>query len=121
MRAPLLAASRSRCAGLALLLSLGTRGLQQRDGGLRLQRLRVALAAGYSLRRGAFELRALAAVTVEPFDTAAGFGVNLDTGRFGHHPHYVKQAAAAAGLTVKQEARVQLYPQFTGLLFVLGK
>ena len=64
---------------------------------------------------------ALLALTYEPFDAAAGFQVNIDTGRFGHHPHYIKQAMQHAGLQAKQENRVQLYPQFATQLLVMGK
>lgn len=64
---------------------------------------------------------ALLALTIEPFAASAGFGVNIDTGRFGHHPDYVKLTARNAGLDVKHESRVQLYPGFSAQLFVLGK
>lgn len=64
---------------------------------------------------------ALVALTIEPFSAPAGFGVNIDTGRFGHHPEYVKLTAKNAGLEVKLDSKVQLYPNFTAQLFVLGK
>jgi hypothetical protein len=50
-----------------------------------------------------------------------GFGVNIETGRFGHHPEYVKLTAKQAGLELKLESRIQLYPNFNALLFVFGK
>jgi hypothetical protein len=50
-----------------LLVGVELRGLGARDGGLRLGRLRVALALGHSLRRGLFELRTRAALVVEPW------------------------------------------------------
>lgn len=64
---------------------------------------------------------ALLAVTIEPFSAPAGFGVNIATGRFGHHPDYVKQQASQAGLTLVQDTRVQLYPEFAAQLFVFKK
>lgn len=79
-----------------------------------LQPLFTALSA--KLKKGA-----LVAITIEPFSVAAGYGVNIETGRFGHHPEYVKLTAKNAGLEVKQDSKVQLYPNFTAQLFVLGK
>ncbi len=64
---------------------------------------------------------AKAVLTIEAYDAPTGYAVNLDTGRFGHHPEYVKQQAAKAGLNVAKEARVQLYPNFTAQLYVVGK
>lgn len=64
---------------------------------------------------------ALVAITIEPFSAAAGYGVNLETGRFGHHPEYIKLTARNAGLTLKQEGRAALYPNFTGQWFAFGK
>lgn len=64
-----------------LLLGLAARVVQARDSGHRLQRVRLAFAAGYGLRRGLFELRALAAVTVEPWWVAQrADGTRRDSG-----------------------------------------
>lgn len=71
---------------------------------------------GRSMKPGA-----LLALTVEPFAAPGGFGVNIDTGRFGHEPGALRQLVAQAGLKVKQEARVQLYPNFNALLLVVEK
>lgn len=64
---------------------------------------------------------ALFAVTIEPFSAPAGYGVNVETGRFGHHPEYIKLTAKNAGLELKQDTRVQLYPSFNAQLFIFGK
>lgn len=74
------------------------------------------MALGQKLKPGA-----LVALTVEPFAAPAGYGVNIETGRFGHHPEYIKLTAKNAGLALKQENRVQLYPNFNAQLFVFGK
>jgi predicted TPR repeat methyltransferase len=64
---------------------------------------------------------ALVALTFEPFQALGGYGVNIDTGRFGHQPELVKQQAIAAGFAVKQEMRVNLYPNYPAMMLVLGK
>jgi len=64
---------------------------------------------------------ALLLLTVEPFNVAAGYGVNIDTGRFGHRPEHVAQLATALGFEMKHDARVQLYPSLPAQLFILGK
>lgn len=61
------------------------------------------------------------ALSIEPFNAPHGFGVNPETGRFGHTPDYVKAAATAAGLEVKKDGRVALYPELAGYLFVITK
>jgi len=61
------------------------------------------------------------AITVEPFTTADGFGLMATSGRFGHSVAYVKQMAAAAGLTLAKEAAVQLYPNTNAALLVFQK
>ncbi len=71
---------------------------------------------GAKLKKGA-----LLALTIEPFSAPAGFGVNIDTGRFGHHPEYVKLTAKNAGLELKQDTKLQLYPNFNAQLFVFEK
>jgi len=65
-----------------LLVGASGRLLDARESGYRLTRLRFALALGYGLRRGLFELRALAAVSVEPWKV----GGRADGARttFGH-------------------------------------
>lgn len=50
-----------------LLAGVELRGAQARDGAVHLARLRVAVTVGHSLRRGLFELRTRAALTVEPW------------------------------------------------------
>lgn len=64
---------------------------------------------------------ALVALTYEPFNVPGGFGVNLESGRFGHQPEYIKQAVASAGLTLKSDVRVNLYPGYAAQIAVLGK
>ena len=64
---------------------------------------------------------AKAVLTIEAMNAPAGYAVNLETGRFGHHPEYIKQQAAKAGLNIAREGRVQLYPNFTAQLYVVGK
>ncbi len=71
---------------------------------------------GAKLKPGASVL-----LTIEPFNTPAGFGVNIDTGRFGHHPDALKKIAVASGLSVKNEARIHLYPGIPAQLFVFSK
>lgn len=61
------------------------------------------------------------AVTIEPLDAPAGYAINPDRGRFGHHPEYVKKTAAHAGLALQKDARVNLYPQLAGECFVFVK
>lgn len=60
-------------------------------------------------------------ITIEPHQSRRGFGVNPNTGRFGHTPEYVKQAAAAAGLVPKRDGRVNLYPQLQAHLLIFAK
>lgn len=50
------------------------------------------------------------AITIEPFNGTGGYGVNPQTGRFGHSAAYVKQQASAVGLGLAKEARTALYP-----------
>jgi len=60
-------------------------------------------------------------LTVEPHTVASGYGVNIDTGRFGHSVEYVKQVATAHGLLLKRDARVPLYATLPAHLFVFAK
>ena len=76
----------------------------------------VFAALGARMKAGA-----KAVVTIEALNAPSGYMVNLETGRFGHHPEYIKQQAGKAGLSVAKEARVQLYPSFTAQVFVVGK
>lgn len=61
------------------------------------------------------------AITIEPLDAPAGFAVNAERGRFGHHPEYVKRTGALLGLTLAKDTRVNLYPQIPGQLFIFTK
>lgn len=61
------------------------------------------------------------AITAEPTKLASGFGLVVETSRFGHTPAYVKQAAGAAGLTLLQEAPVQLYASVPATAYVFSK
>lgn len=65
--------------------------------------------------------QALVLLTTEPFNTPAGYGMNADTGRFGHHPNYVKQLAQQNGFVVKQESKTQLYPGISIQMIILGR
>lgn len=49
-------------------------------------------------------------LTLEPYAGKNGFGLTAETGRFGHHPAYVKEAAQAVGFALAQEASLELYP-----------
>lgn len=60
-------------------------------------------------------------LTIEPFNAPQGFGVNPNSGRFGHHPDYVRKVAAAHGLEVKRDNLVALYAGLNNQLFVFGK
>ena len=64
---------------------------------------------------------ALVALTIEPFNIAAGYGVNIDTGRFGHHPEAVKKIIQNLGFELKNDARVNLYPGVAAQLFIIAK
>lgn len=64
---------------------------------------------------------ALVLLTIEPFYIAAGYGVNIDTGRFGHHPDHIKKLAATTGFTVKNDLHIHLYPSIAAQLFILTK
>ena len=59
-------------------------------------------------------------LSIEPMNAASGYAVNVETGRFGHHPEYVKTVAAEAGLMLKKEQRVLLYPEYAVPLFVFS-
>lgn len=89
-----------------LLTAFGLRALQARDGELRLQRVRLALAIGYSLRRGRFELRTLAAATVEPWWVAQRTAtVQRDSGP----PLLGGALALAPGLTARVGPRLRVH------------
>lgn len=61
--------------------ALELRGLGRADAGLGVGRLRVAVAGGYSLRRGRFELPVLVGLSVEPWwTTQAGAGAPVFAG-----------------------------------------
>lgn len=49
-------------------------------------------------------------LTLEPYAGKNGFGLTAETGRFGHNPSYVKEAAQAAGLLLAKEETLALYP-----------
>ncbi|MCB9701036.1 MAG: hypothetical protein H6711_04030 [Myxococcales bacterium] len=46
---------------------VGLRALEARESGHRLERVRIAVGGGYSLRRGRFEMPAIASLTIEPW------------------------------------------------------
>lgn len=60
-------------------------------------------------------------LTTEVANPLHGFGVNPETGRFGHSNEYVRRVAAAAGLDVKKEQQAALYAGVNNHLFVFGK
>ena len=62
----------------------------------------------------------LVGMTIEPMNAVAGYAVNVETGRFGHHPEYVKKTAQGAGLVLKKEQRVNLYPDYAVPLMVFS-
>lgn len=61
------------------------------------------------------------ALTVEPHDTAMGFGLSTKTSSFGHSADYVKQAASAAGLAFLRETKIEPYPGMSVLALVFLK
>ena len=76
----------------------------------------VISAAAKMLKAGGFM-----AITVEPYSGTDGFGLVVDSGRFGHTPNYVQQQAAAQGLSFVKEARLALYPETQAQLMVFRK
>lgn len=60
-------------------------------------------------------------MTAEPYNAAQGYGLSAQTGRFGHSPAYVKQAAHAAGLKLVKEATVPLYADMQVQAFAFGR
>lgn len=50
------------------------------------------------------------AVTMEPYNGTAGFGVVPATMRYGHHPDYIKLLAEKHGLTLRLQETVGMYP-----------
>lgn len=121
------------------LAALELRWIGARDSGFRLGRLRTALGLGYGLRRGLFELRALAAFTVEPwwvgaradgaarqsgapllggaFTLAPGLGAELQSGVRLHVGLRLEVAASAPPGAL---ATLQLRDPFGEALFRLG-
>lgn len=87
-----------------LLVDLELRGIGARDGDVRLGRVRVAAAIGYGLRRGLFELRTRAAVTVEPWWTASRGGRAEAGGTL-----LGAALAVAPGLTAALAPRVRVF------------
>lgn len=62
----------------------------------------------------------LLALTLEPF-TGPGYGLVAATSRFGHSTVYAKDAAAQAGLELRTESAVTLYPHTPITALVFGK
>lgn len=60
-------------------------------------------------------------ITTEQANPAYGFGVNPETGRFGHSNDYVRSTAEAAGLVLKKDLRAPMYAGVNNSLFVFGK
>lgn len=79
------------------------------------------LAPLMAMAAAALKTGGLLALTVEPFAAEHGYGVNPATGRFGHALEYVNKTAQAAGLRVKNQARVTLYTAMQAQLFVFAK
>ena len=73
------------------------------------------LAATLLLPGGIFVL------TTEQANPVYGFGVNPETGRFGHTDDYVRKSGAAAGLELKKDGRAPMYEGVNNQLFVFGK
>ncbi len=88
-----------------LLVDVELRGVGARDGDVRLGRLRVAVAIGHSLRRGLFELRTRAAVTVEPWWTSPRGGGRAEVGG----PLLGGALAVAPGLSAALAPRVRVF------------
>jgi predicted TPR repeat methyltransferase len=61
------------------------------------------------------------ALTVEPYSGGDGFGIVVDSGRFGHTASYVKQIAAPLGLTPVKEMKTALYPETSAELLIFRK
>lgn len=67
--------------------------------------------------RGAAKTGGLFVITTD-FYKGEGFGLNAESGRFGHNPAYVKQLAVQFGFTTLHEQRVELYPNAASQLQV---
>ena len=76
----------------------------------------VMLSAARSCKPGG-----LVALTVEPYPQAAGFGITVSSGRFGHSDAYVKQVAETAGLTFVKSAELALYPSTSAKFLLFSK
>jgi predicted TPR repeat methyltransferase len=50
------------------------------------------------------------AVTLEPYNGTAGFGVMQATMRFGHHPDYIRLLAEKLGFALRQQETILMYP-----------
>lgn len=61
------------------------------------------------------------AVTLEPYIAKDGFGIVVNTGRFGHGVMYAKQQAAAHGLVAAKQAAISLYAGSTAELLIFRK
>ncbi|MEJ0009403.1 MAG: methyltransferase domain-containing protein [Alphaproteobacteria bacterium] len=63
---------------------------------------------------------AVLALTYEPMGTSAGFAVNPDSGRFGHHPDYVKRMALHVGFEPKRELKFSFYADSSAALSIFA-
>lgn len=117
-----------RWRGGALVI-FGVRSLEAREGGLRLERVRVAVGGGYGLRRGRFDLRAVAALTVEPWWVVtradgghASGGVPPIGGLVGVAPGVGATLGPdlRARVGVRAEAAVSVHPREGGVIQATG-
>lgn len=79
------------------------------------------LAPLFKTAAAAMNAGGIFALTIEPYAAPYGFGVNPDTGRFGHTAEYVRGVAQAHGLSLAKDARVALYTELQAHLFVFAK
>lgn len=79
------------------------------------------LAPLFKLAAQVLSEQGLFVVTTEPHNAPLGFGVNPDSGRFGHTNEYVRKLGAAHGLELKRENALSLYANLKNNLFVFGK
>lgn len=60
-------------------------------------------------------------LSIDPYAAPHGFGVNPDTGRFGHTVEYVRRLAQQHRFDLKRDAAVPLYAEAAAHLFVFAK
>lgn len=79
------------------------------------------LSIVFNLVASALAPGGLFVITTELANPPYGFGVNPETGRFGHTNEYVRKVGAAVGLELKKDSRVPMYAGVNNQIFVFGK